>query len=101
MHFLGDSLFDWIDSETVRVETYVDAVHRVSDQAGPLLERFGGRYVDHIEFRDGVWKIANRVCIREWDGKVRLDPWFPPCQFTEGRRDRQDLCYGSPPRGYK
>jgi hypothetical protein len=94
MHFLGDSIFDWINADTVRVETYVEAVHRCTDAIGPVLERFGGRYVDRIERRNGEWKIADRVCVREWDGKDRLEPWFPPGRFSEGRRNRTDLCYG-------
>ena len=95
LHFLGDSIIDYDDSGDVAfVETYVKAEHRRSDEQGPFLERFGGRYVDRFERRNNEWKIANRICIREWDAKERIELAFPPNRFTEGRRgDRTDPAY--------
>ena len=92
MHFLGDSIIDF-DGLLANVETYVLAWHRCRDDDGVFHERFGGRYVDRFERRDGTWRIAHRLCIREWDAKDRVELAFPPGRFTEGRRDRSDPCY--------
>ena len=94
LHFLGDSLIDFVADDTAHVETYVHAEHRCAGASGPYLEMFGGRYVDRFERRDGEWRIADRLCIREWDRRTPIDPAFPPGRFTEGRRDRSDPCYG-------
>lgn len=94
LHFLGDSIVDFTGRHTARTETYVLAYHRRRDADGPYLESFGGRYVDRMERRDGRWRIADRVCIREWDKVERFEPAFPEGTFAEGRRDRTDLCYG-------
>jgi hypothetical protein len=87
-------VFSWRADDTVLAETPVLAVHRCRDVDGEFLERFGGRYVDRMEHRDGRWAIADRVCIREWDAKERVTPAFPPGRFSEGRRDRTDPAYG-------
>lgn len=94
MHFLGDSIIDFADERSAHVETYVHAEHRCRDDDGPYLERFGGRYVDRFEARDDDWRIAHRLCLREWDERVAVTLAFPPGRFAEGRRDRGDPAYG-------
>lgn len=62
-----------------------------------------GRYVDHFQRRNGVWKIANRVCVIEKNfqiqemagadgegGDLRCGPLLP------ATRDRNDLSYHRP-----
>ncbi|GLR67103.1 hypothetical protein GCM10010909_17840 [Acidocella aquatica] len=62
-----------------------------------------GRYIDHFQRRDGVWKIANRVCVIEKtfdltettdrsaeSGNLRYGPLRP------ATRDRSDLSYQQP-----
>ena len=65
-----------------------------------------GRYIDHFERRDGVWKIANRVTVIEKNftlenhpadaivvaGDTSLGPLRP------ATRDRSDLSYQRPVR---
>ncbi len=58
-----------------------------------ILERFGGRYVDRFERRNGEWRIAHRLSIREWDAKEHIEPAFAAGRFTEGRRDHTDPAY--------
>ena len=100
-HMLGDSIIDLTFQDTVpvaaHVETYVHAVHRCRDADGPYIERFGGRYVDRFELRDGEWRIADRLCIHEWDTLERVTPAFAAGRFTEGRRDRTDPAYAADP----
>jgi ketosteroid isomerase-like protein len=37
-------------------------------EADGKLATFGGRYVDRLEKRDGIWRIAVRKCVTEWWG---------------------------------
>jgi SnoaL-like domain len=94
MHTIGDSIIEFTGPDTARVETYVCARQRKQDESGPILETFGGRYIDRFERRTGEWKIADRVVVREWDKVERIDLAFPPGRFREGVRDREDLAYG-------
>ena len=94
MHALGDSLID-LDGDVAHVETYVLAFHRRHDADGPFLEKFGGRYLDRFERREGKWLIAERTCVREWDAVERVELAFRPGRFREGRRDSTDLAYRS------
>ena len=93
MHMIGEPCIDYTSVDSAQVETYVQAVHRCRDDTGPYLERFGGRYVDRFERREGEWRIAHRLCIREWDAKERIEPAFAAGRFTEGRRDHTDPAY--------
>lgn len=86
MHVIGDSIIDFTSSTTAEVETPVMAWHRCSDADGPFLERFGGRYFDRFERRDGAWKIAHRQVTHDWDAKERVEPAFPAGRFTPSPR---------------
>lgn len=92
-HMIGPPDIHFTSPTTAHVETYVSAVHRCRDDQGPYLERFGGRYVDRFEQRDGQWLIADRVCIHDWNAKERVELAWPYDRFTEGRRDHSDPCY--------
>jgi hypothetical protein len=96
MHTIANTAVDFVGPDAARVETYVYAQHRCRDAEGPFIEYVGGRYIDRFERRDGAWKIADRVCVREWDKRERVTPAFAPGRFSEGRRDHTDLCYGTP-----
>jgi ketosteroid isomerase-like protein len=92
-HMIGEPDIEFISPGVAQVETYVSAVHRCRDDDGPYLERFGGRYVDRFEKRDGEWLIAHRICIHEWNAKERVEPAWQYDRFTEGSRDRSDPSY--------
>jgi SnoaL-like domain len=85
-HVVGDSIIDFDDDRTARVETPVLAVHRCRDADGPYLERFGGRYLDTFECRAGDWRIRHRVVAWDWDAKERIEPAFPAGRFTPSPR---------------
>lgn len=95
-HSISEPYIQFVDRTTAHVETYVLAVHRRHDDAGVYLERFGGRYVDRFERRNGDWRIADRICIHEWDAKERVELAWAPGRFTEGNRDRTDPAYPPP-----
>ena len=53
-HTLGNCTISiGADGDTAGADTQVVAVHRVRRDDGEVLERWGGRYVDRFERRDG------------------------------------------------
>lgn len=84
LHFLGDSCIDFVDDDTAEVETYVLAQHRRDDPA--TIVHFGGRYLDRMERRNGEWKIAERLVVREWDKTESVELAWPAHRFAEGGR---------------
>ena len=52
------------DGDTAYTETYytVFAMYR----EGQSFKMSGGRYADRFEKRNGEWKIAFRICLRDW-----------------------------------
>lgn len=85
-HVIGDSIIDFTGDDTAEVETPVMAWHRCRDDEGAYLERFGGRYFDTFERRDGAWRIAHRRLTHDWDAKERIEPAFPPGRFAPSPR---------------
>ncbi len=56
-----------IDGDVAHTETYYLFVGRNRDQSNWTA---GGRYIDRVERREGVWKIAYRTNAIEWSGMV-------------------------------
>lgn len=53
-----------LDGDTAHTETYYMFIGL--NRTGTPLAQSGGRYLDRLDKRDGVWKIAARVCVRDW-----------------------------------
>lgn len=53
-----------IDGTTAHAETYF--IFTAMNRQGKPLVMGGGRYIDRLEKRDGQWKIAARVTLRDW-----------------------------------
>jgi hypothetical protein len=53
-----------LDGDTADAETCFMFVSM--NRAGQPVTIGGGRYVDRLEKRDGAWRIAARVCLRDW-----------------------------------
>jgi hypothetical protein len=58
---------------------------------------YGGRYFDRLEKRGGIWRIAKRTVIMDWNlnqpsTEIRDDGLFKTLQIV-GRRDRLDPIY--------
>ena len=81
-HQLGSIFVELeVDGVTAHTEAYFTAYHRMRASDDPLagLDAFdtemdlwvGGRYMDRMEKRNGVWKIAHRIGTTDW---TRLDP---------------------------
>ena len=56
-----------IDGDVAHTETYYLFVGRNRDDSNWIA---GGRYIDRLERRNGVWKIALRTNAIEWSGMV-------------------------------
>jgi hypothetical protein len=71
-------------------------LRRTDDDRNEWLDFFSGRYVDDMAKRDGIWRIARRVVVHDWSMSTPLDADsfpLPMDNFTQGRRDRDDLVY--------
>jgi hypothetical protein len=60
-----------IDGDIAHTETYYLFVGRNRDDTNWIA---GGRYIDRLERRNGVWRIALRTNVIEWSGMVPTMP---------------------------
>jgi len=65
LHTLGQSLID-LSGEAAKVETHVNAYHRIDFGTEEHDVFLGGRYLDRFERRDGQWRIAHRTMLYDW-----------------------------------
>jgi len=103
-HQLGN-IFIELDGDDAYTETYFSAYHRMRAKGDPLASDgaydtemdwlVGGRYIDRMQRREGVWKISHRTGLTDW---MRTEP--PSTQgFSDipadmlGHRNSQDLVY--------
>jgi hypothetical protein len=64
-HVLGQSVIA-LDGDVAHVETQVLSCHRVDMGEAEHDTMVGGRYLDRMEKRDGVWRIAQRTMLYDW-----------------------------------
>jgi membrane carboxypeptidase/penicillin-binding protein len=108
-----------LDGHTAHTEAYLIAYHKVAatrqkvgDWFGEnYLKKFsgwvdegvtqdfiyGGRYVDRLEKRNGVWRIAKRTVVMDWNlnqpsTEIRSDGMFKTLQII-GQRNHSDPIY--------
>ena len=108
-----------LDGDVAHTEAYLIAYHKVAgnrqkvgdwfgenylgkfaglvDAGQPQDFIYGGRYCDRLEKRNGVWRIAKRVVVMDWNlnqpsTEIRNEGMFRTLQII-GRRDRQDPVY--------
>jgi hypothetical protein len=87
-----------LDGDTAHTETYYLFVGRNRDDMNWLA---GGRYIDRLERREGVWKIAQRTTVVEWSGTLSSTA-IPFAQVADLQqngipaRSREDLSYLRP-----
>jgi ketosteroid isomerase-like protein len=98
-HLLGNSYIE-LDGDVAYVETYVWTFLRV-ERDGRSWDTFtGGRLNDKFERRNGVWKIAHRRTVFDWNRDTPsnegwclgyIDPLAPGVR--RGRKDASDATY--------
>lgn len=93
-HLIGQSLVS-VDGDSAGAETYYIAVTRSTDEGGePRCNQLGGRYIDRLERRGGVWKITHRTCLRDWSVSLRVkEDTFALSQLKPGHRSGDDPSY--------
>lgn len=55
-----------LDGDYAEGEVYIIAFHRFKTEEGPADLLIGGRYFDHYEKRNGVWKFSLRAIDADW-----------------------------------
>jgi len=101
-----------IDGDIAHAETYFMFV--AMNRRGKPLTISGGRYIDRLEMRNGAWRIAARVTLRDWSNLDQVPDAFDLSAMTstaaslsvaerkfmnKGRgraRDRSDPSYDRP-----
>lgn len=94
-HYVTNQVID-LDGDAAHCESYFLAVLKRPDGVCDLV---GGRYVDRIDRREGVWAVADRICMVEWniEGKPGGAP-LDPTMFVAGAWDTSDPSYRRPLR---
>lgn len=86
---------DWAEAET-----YCTAYHEVKGPDGLVEMVVGGRYLDRLEKRNGVWRIARRIYVMDWNRNVpstaRWDEGLYATLVTRGARKPDDPLYAAP-----
>ena len=103
----GGSIMCMHNITTHNCEINGDEAHAESYVLGALLNKDGdtcrllnGRYVDRLERRDGVWRIALRRCtvdvVLKGDSSIMKTEVFKRFGMIKGTRDKDDLSYNRP-----
>jgi hypothetical protein len=87
-----------IDGDTAHAESYVMVVLLSPDEKS--VQVMTGRYLDRLERREGVWRIATRRSTVEAafsaDASALQNPFFLAQEYPRGTRDRTDPSYARP-----
>ncbi len=69
-HLIGQTSIT-VDGDNAEGEVYFLAQHRVNEDGAEKDLFVAGRYLDHYQRRNGVWKISRRKEVIDW---ARMDP---------------------------
>ena len=87
-----------IDGTTAHAESYV--LVGLLNPDGKSVRLINGRYIDRLEKRDGLWKIALRRCtvdlLLAGDASILEMPQFKAGGYIKGERDKNDVSYQRP-----
>ncbi len=96
-HAISNLCID-IDGDKARAETYCQAYHELDGPDGRTEMVVGGRYLDRLERRDGVWKISSRVYVMDWNRNIpstcEWDTGIYATLNNRGARAPNDKLYG-------
>jgi hypothetical protein len=97
MHNLTTHLCE-IEGDVAHCESYV--IVGLLDKGGKTARLLCGRYVDRMERRAGVWRIALRRSLvdlaLQGDASLLELPAFAAQGYARGTRDRRDISYQRP-----
>lgn len=99
-HFVTNQTVE-LSGDTAHTEQYWFVANVPGDGERTILR--GGRYIDRYERRDGVWAIAERACVIEWNctnPTLEFDAEAAAVLARTGviARDRSDISYQRPLR---
>jgi hypothetical protein len=87
-----------INGDEAHAESYV--IGTMLNKDGMTCRFLNGRYVDRLERRDGVWRIALRRCtvdvVLKGDSSIMQTDLFKHYGMIKGTRDATDLSYDRP-----
>jgi hypothetical protein len=92
-HAIGNVVIE-LAGHDARVETYVTARHYTARD--DTFMTFVGRYLDHMQRRDGVWKILHRRVVMDWNEHRRAGAKWDGAPFdglARGARHPDDPLY--------
>jgi hypothetical protein len=93
-HFLGQSSYDFEDSDLCRVETYGVATHRRTGGAARQNLTTGFRYVDDLVRDASGWRIRERLAITDWSRVDDESAWFAVSpELARGQAGTDDPSY--------
>lgn len=95
-HMLGQSLIR-VDGDEAGVETYFIATLKYPPKGGvETLNQLGGRYVDRLVREHGQWRIARRICVREWSSSQPVvGDFLAKAGFVQTQRGQEDVSYAA------
>ena len=90
-HAISNSLF-LIDGTQAQGELLTSAYHRARDGNKEMIAH--GRYLDHYEKRDGVWRFLRRTLVLDWiEERSVIETAAQDMGIALGRASAQDPCY--------
>jgi SnoaL-like domain len=92
MHSLTTCLVD-IEADEAFAEGWYLSLRQVDTAAGVEHRWLGERYLDRLECRDDVWKIARRRAVHDFDLAQEHRPAFPAGMFLDACASPDDLSY--------
>lgn len=85
-----------LDGDLAFSEAVVVTYQKAKDSQD--VQMFCGRYVDRVERRDGVWRIAYRHLVHDFSGSLDLGRWglgsVAEDAFIQGARRQDDVVTG-------
>lgn len=95
-HIIANQLIA-LDGDTASCESYFHAHHVMNSKQGCINIVVAGRYLDRLQRRNGIWRIAHRSVVYDWN---RVDPstdrWNEEpiaSLLPRGSASMQDLSY--------
>jgi hypothetical protein len=93
LHILDLNNLD-INGDEADSECYVLFTQRRSD--GEMIDFGGARYLDHLERRDGEWRISDRTVVFDWTGQAEVTSFPDAAAHPTASRDGNDPSYRRP-----
>ena len=83
-----------INGDEADSECYVLFTQRRAE--GDAIDFGGARYLDHLERRDGEWRIADRTLVFDWTAQADVTAFTDADAHPAVSRDRNDPTYRRP-----